>query len=171
VGRSQADIAGATRASARTASGTALAQRGTASLHDEIEGRLRRRGLRYTDGRRAIVELLISSDHPVHIGEIAEALPGLPRSSAYRHLADLQAAAIVRDVPASDDYARFELVEELTEHHHHLLCTSCGRVIDVPASPELEHVLRAHLDHLARQAGFLPEHHRIDVFGRCDRCS
>jgi Fur family ferric uptake transcriptional regulator len=141
------------------------------TLHDEIEGRLRRRGLRYTDGRRAIVELLIASDHPVHIGEIAKALPEMPRSSAYRHLADLQAAAVVRDLPAGDDYARFELVEDLTEHHHHLLCTSCGRVIDVPASAELETALRTHLDGLARQAGFRPEHHRVDVFGRCDRCS
>ena len=86
---------------------------------------------RYTAGRRAIVDLLVSAGHPVSIEDIAERLPGLPRSSAYRHLTDLQAAGLIRRVTASDEYTRFELAEDLTEHHHHLLCINCGKVIDV----------------------------------------
>ncbi len=63
----------------------------TDDLHGVAERRLRRIDQRYTSGRRAIVELLVSAGHPVSIGDIAERLPGLPRSSAYRHLTDLQA--------------------------------------------------------------------------------
>ena len=57
-----------------------------------LERRLRRIDQRYTTGRRAIIDLLVSAGHPVSIGDIAEHLPGLPRSSAYRHLADLHSA-------------------------------------------------------------------------------
>ena len=101
------------------------------------ERRLRRIDQRYTTGRRAIIDLLVSAGHPVSIGDIAERLPDLPRSSAYRHLIDLHAAGLVRRVTANDEFTRFELAEDLTEHHHHLLCVNCGKVIDVTLPAEL----------------------------------
>src|SRR5215470_13171558 len=98
-------------------------------MHSVVERRLRRIDQRYTSGRRAIIELLVSVGHPVSIEDIAERLPDLPRSSAYRHLTDLHAAGLVRRVTASDEFTRFELAEDLTEHHHHLdvlgLCLAC----------------------------------------------
>jgi Fe2+ or Zn2+ uptake regulation protein len=64
-----------------------MAAQGTAQdLHGTAEQRLRRADQRYTAGRRAIVGLLAGAGHPVSIGDIAEGLPSLPRSSAYRHL-------------------------------------------------------------------------------------
>src|SRR5882757_4421697 len=109
-----------------------MTARGTAGdLHGVVENRLRQADQRYTAGRRAIIGLLVSAGHPVSIGDIAERLPGVPRSSAYRHLTDLETAGIVRRVTANDEFTRFELAEDLTEHHHHLLCVNCGKVIDV----------------------------------------
>jgi len=51
----------------------------------------------------------------VKASDIATELPGVPRSSAYRHLVDLQGAGVVRRIAASDEFARFELAENLTE--------------------------------------------------------
>ncbi|MBV8462425.1 MAG: transcriptional repressor [Acidimicrobiales bacterium] len=143
---------------------------GTDGLHELVEARLRRTDLRYTAGRRALVELLASTGHPVSIGDIAERLPGLPRSSAYRHLVDLQLAGVVRRVAANDEFARFELAEDLTEHHHHLLCVGCGRVTDVTPSPSFERQVRRTLDELADDQGFEPHSHRVDVLGLCAGC-
>ncbi|HEY1345616.1 MAG TPA: transcriptional repressor, partial [Streptosporangiaceae bacterium] len=89
-------------------------------MHSVAERALRRIDQRYTRGRRAIIELLVTAGHPVSIEDIAEQLPGVPRSSAYRHLTNLHAAGLIRRVTASDEYTRFELAEDLTEHHHHL---------------------------------------------------
>src|SRR5260370_27924524 len=100
-------------------------------MHSVVERRLRRIDQRYTTGRRAIIELLVSAGHPVSIGDIAESLPDLPRSSAYRHLVDLEAAGIVGRVTANDEFTRFELAQDPTRPHHHLFCLSCGKVIDV----------------------------------------
>ncbi len=142
----------------------------TDDLHVLVEGRLRRIEQRYTSGRRAIVELLVSAGRPVSIGDIADRLPEMPRSSAYRHLVDLQVAGVVRRVAANDEFARFELAEDLTEHHHHLLCTSCGKVIDITPSAAFERTIARQLDNLAGAEGFQPHSHRVDVLGLCAAC-
>ena len=139
-------------------------------LHELVEARLRRADLRYTAGRRALVELLAAAGHPVSIGDIAARLPQLPRSSAYRHLVDLQVAGVVRRVAANDEFARFELAEDLTEHHHHLLCVSCGKVTDVTPSASFERQVSRTVDELALDLGFEPHGHRLDVIGRCAGC-
>jgi Fur family transcriptional regulator, ferric uptake regulator len=139
-------------------------------LHGVVEARLRRVDQRYTPGRRAIVELLVSSGRPVSIGDIADYLPDLPRSSAYRHLVDLEVAGLVRRVAAGDEFARFELAEDLTEHHHHLVCLECGNVIDVTPSEEFESGLGHTVNQLASAEGFEPQSHRLDVLGVCSEC-
>src|SRR5579864_4953205 len=128
----------------------------SADVHALAESRLRRGEQRYTDGRRAIVDALAAAGHPVSIADIAKRLPDLPRSSAYRHLVDLEVAGVVRRVAANDEFARFELAEDLTEHHRHFLCTDCGKVIDVTPSTSFERTIGRHLDEIATAAGFQP---------------
>jgi Fe2+ or Zn2+ uptake regulation protein len=140
------------------------------TLHEEIADRLRRADQRYTSGRRSIVELLVGTGHPVSIGDIAGGLPDLPRSSAYRHLVDLQAAGVVRRVAANDEFGRFELAEDLTEHHHHLLCTHCGKVIDVTPPASFERNVTKTVEQLAADEGFQPHSHRLDILGYCADC-
>jgi len=142
----------------------------TTELHALAESRLRRSEQRYTDGRRAIVDALATAGHPVSIADIAERLPELPRSSAYRHLVDLEVAGIVRRVAANDEFARFELAEDLTQHHHHFLCTGCGRVIDIAPTEVLEETISLQLDRLAAAEGFEAHAHRVDVLGLCAAC-
>jgi len=139
-------------------------------LHEDVADRLRRVDQRYTAGRRAIIELLVTAGHPVSIGDIAGRLPAMPRSSAYRHLVDLQVAGVVRRVAADDEFGRFGLAADLTEHHHHLLCTRCGKVIDVTAPPSFERDVAETVDQLAAEQGFQPHSHRLDVLGFCAEC-
>jgi Fe2+ or Zn2+ uptake regulation protein len=146
------------------------AQEMVGDLHSVVEHRLRLVDQRYTAGRRAIIGLLVSAGHPVSIGDIAEHLPGLPRSSAYRHLTDLQSAGIVRRVAANDEFSRFELAEDLTEHHHHLLCMNCGKVTDVTLPPGFEQDVASAITKLADAEGFEAHSHRLDVLGFCAAC-
>lgn len=139
-------------------------------LHSVAAHRLRRIDQRYTSGRRAIIELLVTAGQPVSIEDIAEHLPGVPRSSAYRHLTDLQAAGLIRKVTANDEYTRFELAEDLTEHHHHLLCVSCGKVTDITLPDGLEQQVTAAITTLASTEGFQAHSHRLDVLGLCAAC-
>lgn len=139
-------------------------------LHELVEVHLRRIDQRYTAGRQAVVGLLASLGHPASIADIADHIPEIPRSSAYRHLADLQRAGVVRRIAAGDEFARFELAEDLTHHHHHLVCSACGRVIDVTPSPEFERTVTSMVDDLTAQQGFRATSHALDVIGHCADC-
>ena len=139
-------------------------------LHEFVEVLLRRIDQRYTLGRRAVIELLASSGRPVSISEIEEVIPELPRSSAYRHLSDLQKAGVVRRIAASDEFARFELAEDFLHHHHHLLCSSCGRVIDVTPTPAFERTVARMVNELTDEQGFRATSHALDVIGHCANC-
>jgi Fur family transcriptional regulator, ferric uptake regulator len=143
---------------------------GTDDLHGMVERRLRRIDQRYTSGRRAIISLLLSAGHPVSIGDIAGRLPGLPHSSAYRHLADLESAGLVRRVSANDEFTRFELAEDLTGHHHHLFCAGCGKVTDITLPPGIEDDITRATGQLAAAEGFEPHGHRLDLLGLCASC-
>jgi len=125
---------------------------------------------RLTPTRERIVGVLAAAPGPLTIPEILDASGGLAQSSVYRNLAVLEAAGVVRRIVTGDDYAHFELAEALTEHHHHLICAQCGTVSDVTLPAEVEHRLDAALPELAAARGFVLDHHRLDLIGRCERC-
>jgi Fe2+ or Zn2+ uptake regulation protein len=77
---------------------------------------------------------------------------------------------LVRRVAASDEFARFELAEDLTEHHHHLICLNCGKVTDVTLSRGLEQDITEAISQLAGAARFQPRTHRLDIMGTCADC-
>lgn len=140
-------------------------------LHTTAAQRLRTAGLRYTGSRRAVVGVLARSDRPLTIPEILLEDGSLAQSSAYRNLNELIGAGVVHRIVAGDEYSHFELAEDLTSHHHHLVCTQCGRVADVTLSDELEASLDVALVGVAAEQGFHAEHHRLDVLGLCATCS
>jgi Fur family ferric uptake transcriptional regulator len=142
----------------------------TEALHELVEAHLKRADQRYTSGRRDVIEALASRERPMSISDITSAVPGVPRSSAYRHLSDLQDAGVVRRIAASDEFARFELAEDLTHHHHHLLCSSCGRVIDVTPTHEFERTVTKMVEELTAKEGFRASAHALDVIGHCANC-
>ena len=139
-------------------------------LHGQVSGRLHQVDQRYTPVRRAVVDVLASAARPVTIPEILEADGRLAQSSVYRTLAVLEQAGVVHRFPGPAGFARHELTEELTEHHHHLVCTQCGAVEDLPASRRLERTVAKAVEEAASGAGFRCQGHRLDLLGVCARC-
>lgn len=139
-------------------------------LHDVVATRLRLDGQRYTSGRRALVTILAASDQPLTLPQVLRRARGMAQSSAYRNLAVLERAGVVHRVHSSDEFARYELDEELTEHHHHLICEACGLVSDFTVPDDLERSLSRALDRVASRSGFRVDHHRLDLVGRCADC-
>jgi len=136
-----------------------------------VRERLMERDQRYTPGRRRIVEALAVAGAPITLPGLLAAAPDLSQSSAYRNLALMEDAGVVRRLAHGAEHAHYELAEDLTEHHHHLICEECGLITDVTLDAALERSLDRAFDGLARAAGFSPRHHAIDVFGRCADCA
>jgi Fe2+ or Zn2+ uptake regulation protein len=141
-----------------------------AGLAHEVAARLATVNQRLTATRRAIVEALAAADRPLSIPEILSSGAGLAQSSVYRNLAVLERAGAVSRVVTTDEWARFELAEVLTGHHHHLVCSKCGAVDDVRVPDDVEADLDRALDVLARREGFDLLHHRLDLVGVCREC-
>ncbi|HVB53083.1 MAG TPA: transcriptional repressor [Candidatus Acidoferrales bacterium] len=140
-------------------------------VHVGVGKRLAAIRQRYTVGRRLLVEALIDAGRPLTVTEIVDLRPALPPSTAYRNLAVLEQATVVRRVQLSGEFARYELSEELTRHHHHLVCVDCGSVVDVTAPAGLEADVTATAKEVADALGFRLESHRLDLIGHCQACS
>jgi Fe2+ or Zn2+ uptake regulation protein len=123
-------------------------------LHASVAERLQAAAQRYTRRRRALVDVLEEATRPLTIQEI------------------LAQSGIVHRVVSTDDFARYELAEHLTEHHHHhLICSQCGQVDDFTVSADIEEGLAAALGRAADEAGFTAHDHRLDLIGQCRRCA
>ena len=140
-------------------------------LHETVSVLLHAQQQRLTTARRLIVDVLDAADRPLTIPEILDAQPLLAQSSAYRNLVVLEQAHVVHRLVTHADFARYELAEDLTGHHHHLVCSNCGRIEDVPATPAVERSVAVAIDEASKRAGFRTEHHRLDLVGLCANCS
>jgi Fur family transcriptional regulator, ferric uptake regulator len=140
-------------------------------IHEAAALKLREVEQLYTSGRRELVELLVSLARPVTMAELQEAKPALNQSSVYRNLTVLEEVGVVQKVAGAGDRALFELAEDLIGHHHHLICTACGRVDDFVVPHDSELNLDALLDRVAEAAGFRADGHRLDLLGTCSSCA
>jgi len=143
----------------------------TTEIDDEVAALLREADQRFTSGRRRLITALQEGGGPMTITQILEHDKTLPQSSVYRNLTILEEVGAVARIITRDDFARYELAEHLTEHHHHLICTKCGDVADF----SLDHGTEANLDKVfhnaGSEAGFTVESHSLDLLGTCSRCS
>ena len=142
----------------------------TDELHEEAARRRRAHDQRYTRSRRGLVDVLAAADAPLSIPQLRDHDRSLAQSSAYRNLAVLERAGVVHRIVAADDFARYELAEDLTGHHHHLICTQCGDVRDFTMPSAVEADLDRALTGVAAEQGFAADHHRLDLVGRCASC-
>ncbi len=139
--------------------------------HVVAAARLREADQRYTRSREALIEVLAHADAPMTIAEIVERDGQLAVSTAYRNLVVFEEAGVVHRIVTTDEHARYELDEALTEHHHHhLVCSRCGVVRDFTVPDPLEQELDRALRRVARSNGFDAQHHRLDLVGRCESC-
>lgn len=143
----------------------------TDDLRDTVVSRLHGVHQRLTPNREAIIDILATTSRPLTIPEVLEARDGLAQSSVYRNLVVLVEAGVVHRIVTNDEFARFELAEDLVGHHHHLICSVCGMVEDVPPNARLEQSLRRAVDQIADATGFHTHAHRIDLVGLCRRCA
>ena len=142
----------------------------TSDLHATVEARLREAGQRYTPKRRDLVEALRRIGRPAATPDLVRGRKTLPQSSVYRNLAVLEQVGVVRRVITEEGVSRYEFAEDLTTHHHHLVCRSCGAVEDVTIPARLERTVERTLADAAAELAFEGVSHRVDLIGTCRDC-
>ena len=140
------------------------------NVDNEVAALLRQAEQRYTTGRRRLVAALQCGDGPLTITQILATDASLPQSSVYRNLTILEEVNAVTRIVTRDDFARYELTEHLTQHHHHLICSKCGDVADFSLDSQTESSLDRAFQRAAVKVGFDLEGHRLDLLGTCSLC-
>jgi Fe2+ or Zn2+ uptake regulation protein len=101
---------------------------------DELSAALRADGRRVTRQRECIMRHLVDNDQHPTVESLYDAaraeMPAISLKTVYQTVHDLEALGAVRVLDLGTGSVR---VDPNVEHeHHHLVCTRCGRVRDVP---------------------------------------
>tara|TARA_A100001234_G_scaffold93161_1_gene82118 strand:- start:332 stop:781 length:450 start_codon:yes stop_codon:yes gene_type:complete len=126
---------------------------------------------RYTTNRRKLIGILLEATKPITINQILESNSDLAQSSVYRNLAVLEQAGLVVRIITNDDHAHYELAEHILDHHHHIICSPCGEILDFHLSAKIEKALEESLQKIADDFGFSIDRHRLDLLGTCGECT
>ncbi|MBD3426858.1 MAG: transcriptional repressor [Candidatus Omnitrophica bacterium] len=145
---------------------------GRANWHRRFKGL----GYRITIPRKAIMEVLHRtkkhlSAEDIYM-EVHNLYPQVGLTTVYRTLELLTEMGLVSKFDFGDGRARYELVSDPKEdHHHHLICTRCKRVINYSEfiDEELEFLKRAEKG-LSEKYNFDIKNHVFQFYGLCDRC-
>ncbi|HWX88128.1 MAG TPA: Fur family transcriptional regulator [Solirubrobacteraceae bacterium] len=137
---------------------------------ERAEATLAAAGHKRGGARRALLELLDAQRCALTAVEIEDALRmterRVSRASIYRVLDELERLGLVQRVETGHAMVRYERVCAHEEHHHHLVCDSCGLVM--PFSDEgLEQAIVS----LSRRVPLTVSEHEIVLRGSCSDCS
>jgi len=126
--------------------------------------------------REAILELLSKSSKHMSAKEIYASLyntyPGMGLTTVYRTLDLLARMDIITKITLSDGQSRYQFKSGgKKDHHHHLICTNCGKIIDYSEflNEELE-LVRKTEERLAKKYNFIIQNHNIEFLGICKKC-
>jgi Fur family ferric uptake transcriptional regulator len=131
---------------------------------------------RMTVPREAIMEFLSKSKEHMSAKEIHVSLhsthPGIGLSTVYRTLDLLAGMGMVTKISIGDRQSRYEFRSiDKDDHHHHLICTQCGKIIDYNEFMEEElRLVRMTEEKLARKFKFVIQDHNIEYIGICEDC-
>ncbi len=98
------------------------------------------------------------------IGAVRSTLPGVSHQAVYDSLRALTEAGLVRRIQPAGSVARYEA--RVGDNHHHLVCRSCGTVVDVDCAVGEVPCLTA-----ADDQGFVIDEAEVTYWGLCPSCA
>jgi Fur family transcriptional regulator, ferric uptake regulator len=127
---------------------------------------LDRAGHRLTEPRMEVARLVGGREGHFTAADLVEDARrrGIGRATVFRSLELFASLGLVErvDLPGGDHaYVACD-----TSHHHHAICTSCGRSLDVNDAG-----LADVLAEIGRRSGFRVTAHRLEIFGLCAACA
>ena len=122
------------------------------------------KGLRVTRQRHLIAEAFFSAGGHPNIDQVYEAAraqdPRIGQATVYRTLKLLVDCGLAHQSDFGDGTTRYEPAH--AEHHDHLMCVDCGRIVEF-RNDTIEHLQ----DEIALDHGFKVTDHRLVIYGAC----
>ncbi len=133
----------------------------------KVVAALRQQGYKLTPQRRAVIHAIASTqDHltPASIYEkMRQVYPDIGLVTIYRTLEILAELGLICELHAGGNCRSYTI--SAPQHHHHLICSNCGIVIDFTG-----HYLEGLEQSLSRESGFRIDGHLLEFVGLCQAC-
>lgn len=130
---------------------------------------LREQGLPVTQQRETVAQIVFSSTGHLSVDEIERLLreqgERIGKATIYRTLDLLVKSKLVAEHDFGEGFKRYEHRLSRQPVHEHLICLECGTVLEF-RSEEVREVERR----VAREHGFRPSRHRLEIYGLCSSC-
>lgn len=143
--------------------------------YSELESILKKSGYRTTQPRRVILEALLGSKGHLMAKEIYlkinKKYPDIGFTTIYRTLDLLVKMKVINKFEFGDGQGRYELAWEFKEHHHHLICSNCGKIIDYNdfIDDEVKFFNKIQI-FLSKKYKFSINSHEVYFYGKCHLC-
>lgn len=138
--------------------------------------RFRKHVSRWTLPRESILDLLSRTSKHMSAKEIYDDLnkvyPGIGQSTIYRTLSLLVQTGFLNKIDIGNGPSRYEYRSvNKKAHHHHLICTKCGKIIDYnDFIDEEEKLVKEAEKNIAGKYKFQVKDHNIEFYGLCKDC-
>ena len=133
----------------------------------KVVATLRQQGYKLTPQRRVVIQAITSNRERLTPTAIYEKVhldqPNIGLVTIYRTLSILTRLKLICELRAGDNCRSYTI--SAPGHHHHLICSDCGKVVDFPGC-KLEEAQQS----LSRQTGFRINDHRLEFIGLCQAC-
>jgi Fur family transcriptional regulator, ferric uptake regulator len=134
-----------------------------------VKNKLKKMGYKLTGPRLAILELLVKEKGHFSVVEIYSRIclkkQGIGIATVYRTVDLLLETGILRMLTLKGSQPVFE-INRPDDHHHHLICRSCGRIIEFNSCN-----FKSIAGEIERATRFIIEEHTLEAYGLCPECS
>ncbi|WP_437599919.1 Fur family transcriptional regulator [Sorangium sp. So ce590] len=138
-------------------------------LRARLQAYMAKKGLRSTAQRRLIVDTFFSGAPHMTIEDLLTEVRahdrGIGYATVYRTLKLLAECGVASERRFGDGLSRYELADDASAHHDHLICVSCGKIIEFE-EPRIE----ALQEEIAAKYGFEVTWHKHEMYGVCLDC-
>ena len=124
---------------------------------------LKKRSARITPDRQRIIDVFCSANIPLSANDIIKKVR-CNKTTVYREISFLLNIGVIKQIDLTDCVKRYELND--TNHHHHLVCIKCKRIISV----DMDNDLVDEEKRISKLLNFNIQSHNLEFFGYCQKC-
>lgn len=139
-------------------------------MQDSIEYKLKAQGYKITAQRKTIIKAFVKAKNHLLSAEkvyewIKEHEKTIDLSTIYRNIEIMMNIGVLKKISLDDHVDQYKL-SVTNEHHHHIVCVSCGKSEIFKECP-VAHIEKTLVDKI----GFTPIEHKLEIIGYCQECT
>ncbi|MEA3383438.1 MAG: transcriptional repressor [Campylobacterota bacterium] len=125
--------------------------------------------MKYTEQRAIILKILLNLDDHLSAEELHEVVKkkypsqNIGIATIYRTLNFLEEVELISSISFGKDGKKYESND--TQHHDHLICTSCGKIVEF-----FDEEIENRQENIAKQNKFKITSHDMQIYGLCENC-